>query len=84
MPCIVRHDHLDQHIAGEYLPLDFLRLAGLGDLFHGLHGDLHLQDHILHAAAIDELFNAGFNGIFITGIGMNHIPLRVFRHRGSP
>ena len=35
-----------------------------------------------HAAAGHELLNAGFYGIFIAGIGMNHIPLCAVRHPG--
>ena len=84
MPGVIRHDHFDKHITGEHLALDFFRLAGLADLFYGLHGDLHSQDHILHAPSVDEFLNAGLNGVFITGIGMDHIPLRVFRHCGTP
>ena len=76
MPGVVRHDHLNEHIAGEHLALDFLGGAGLGDLRHGLQGNLDPQDLILHVAPGDELFNAGLNGIFIPGIGMDDIPLR--------
>ena len=59
-----------------YLPLHFLGGAGLGDLGHGLHGNLHAENLILHAAAGNELLDAGLDGVLIAGIGMNHIPLR--------
>ena len=50
--------------------------TGVRDLCHRLHGDLDPQDHVLHSAACNELFNAGLNGVLVAGIGMHHIPLR--------
>ena len=50
MPGIIGQHHFNQYITGEYLPLHFLHNACLGDLGHGLHGNLHLVDHILQAA----------------------------------
>ena len=76
MPGIVSHDHLDQHVAGEYLPFHLFGGARVRDLCHRLHGDLDPQDHVLHSAACDELFNTGLNGVLVAGIGMHHIPLR--------
>ena len=76
MPSLVRHDHLNQHIAGKDLPLHILGGAGVSDLGHSLHGNLHPEDLILHAPAGDKFLNTGLDGVFVAGIGMDHIPLR--------
>ena len=80
VPSIVRHDHLDEDIAGKYLPLHFLHHAGLGDLGDRLHRDLGLEDHVLHPAVHHGFFDGGLYRVFIAGIGMCHIPLCVISH----
>ena len=62
---LVSHDHFDQYIAGEDLPLYGLG-AVVGDFRHGLHGDVDLQDQIAHVAVFHSLFNRGLYGVFIT------------------
>ena len=80
MPGVVRHDHLDHHIAREGLALDLLHRAGFRDLGHRFHRDLDVEDHILQMAVRHELLDGGLDGVFITGIGMDNIPLRVISH----
>ena len=70
-------DALSQYITRENLALHLLGGTGVCYLCHGLHRDFHSQNHILHTAAGNKLFNAGFYGVFIAGVGMNHIPLCV-------
>ena len=54
---------LDDHAAVLWLSLIFSR-------------NDDLEDQILHAAALDQFFDIGFDLAFMTGISMNYIPFR--------
>lgn len=79
MPAIIGQHHLAQNIAREHLALDGLFTA-VGDLGHGFHGDVDLLDQILHPAVLGSLHDRCRNCVFITGIGMDHIPSCVLCH----
>ena len=76
---LVGHDHLHQHIAGEDLALHLFGPV-VRDLGDGLQGDADLVDQILKTAVLHVLLNGGLHGIFIAGIGVDHIPLRAVSH----
>ena len=73
MPGLVGHHHLDQHITGEDLSLHGFA-AGVGDLGDGLQRNVDRQDQVAHVAVFHGLFDGGFYGVFITRIGVSHIP----------
>ena len=75
VPGVIAVDHLHQHVAGEDLTVVSFGSAGLGDLGDGLHGNGDGQDLIMELAALNGLFDGGFYGVLVTGIGMNDIPL---------
>ena len=83
MPGVVGHNHLDEHVPGEHLPLHLLGSAGFADLSDRLQRDLDVHDHLLQAAVGDEFLNGGLDGVFIAGVGVDHVPLRVIGHTSS-
>lgn len=74
MPGVICQDHLDQDVAGKYLALHFLHDAGLGDLGDGFHRNLHLEDHIGHAAVDHGFLDGRLHGVLVAGVGVDHIP----------
>ena len=80
VPGGVGHDHLDENVAGEYLGLDLflftLFIGGDGDL----DGEYHLEDHIAETAVLYDLFNVGFDLVFIAGVRMDYVPSGTLVH----
>ena len=79
VPALVRHYHLDEHIAGEDLAFIGL-VAGVGVLGDGLERNIDLLDEVLHFAVFGRLHNGGSHGVLIAGVCVDHIPLCFFRH----
>ena len=84
MPGVVRHDHLDEHVAREDLAFDFLRLARVGHFRDGLQRDLDVEDHVLQMTVGDELLDGRLDCVFIAGVSMRDIPLSIISHDCSP
>ena len=83
VPGLVGHHHFHQHIPGEDFTLHGFA-AAVGDFGDGFHGNVHRQDQVAHVAVFYRFFDGGFYGVFITRIGVRHIPFRFFRHGVSP
>ena len=73
VPAFVGEDHLHQHIAGKDLALYFL-IPVLRAFDHGLLGDVHFLDKVLHLPVFRALHNGSGDGVLVTGIGVDHIP----------
>ena len=84
MPGVIAVKHLDQDIAGIDLTLVGLAHAGLGDLCNSLHRDGDGQDLVMQGAGLDGLLDGGLYSIFVTGVGMDNIPLCSFCHSALP
>ena len=79
-PGLVGEVHADQHVAGDPDAADQLALAvlDLGDLFHG---DLDLEDVVLHVEAGDAGLEVGLHAVLVAGVGVDDVP--VARLRGA-
>src|SRR5215472_3597614 len=75
VPRLVRHDHLDQDVAGEDPLLDMPALAVL-DLDLVLHRDEHLEDLVLHVHGLDPLLEVLLDLLLVPGVRVDHVPLR--------
>src|SRR5579884_239298 len=83
VPRVVVHDHVDQDVAGEDLPLHRPALAVL-DLDLLLGRDHDLEDLVAHAHRFDAVLEVGLDLVLIPRVRVDHIPLppRVARLRG--
>jgi hypothetical protein len=73
VPGVIVHVHLDQHIAGEELPLGNALLAVLHfDDFLDRHQ--HLAELVLHRGAGNALDQGALHRFLETGIGVNDVP----------
>src|SRR5215472_4922376 len=73
-PGLVGELHPDEDVAGEHLLRDLLPLAAL-DLHHLVHGDLDLEDVVLHVQRLDAAFQVGLHPVLISRVGVDHVPL---------
>lgn len=83
MPGLVGHNHLDQHIAGEYLALHGLG-AVVRDLGDSLHGNVDLGDEVFHVAVFHRFLDAGRHGVLIARVSVGNIPFQFVSHVPVP
>ena len=62
---VVVHDHIDEHVAGEHLPLHDLRHAVLR-LLYILERNADVENLVLKVAVADRLLDVGLHLVFIT------------------
>jgi hypothetical protein len=74
VPGVVVVDHLDQQVAWEHLLLDDLLLAAL-DLHDVLHGDVDVEDLVLHLHRLDARLEVRLHLVLVAGVGVDHVPL---------
>src|SRR5215469_12082788 len=73
-PGLVGEVHPDEDVAGQHLFRDLLPLAAL-DLHHLVHGDLDLEDVVLHVQRLDAAFQVGLHPVLVARVRVDHVPL---------
>src|SRR5450759_4470301 len=73
VPGVVRHFHLDQHVAREEFALGnvFLTAFHLDDFFHRHQ---NLAELVLHAGARDAIEQRALHSFLKAGVSMHHVP----------
>src|SRR5579872_617684 len=76
IPRRIGHLHLDEHVAGIDLLLDFAPLAVFElDLF--VHRHEHSIDEVLHVHGLDAAFEIRLDLVLVTGVRVDDVPLPV-------
>src|SRR4030095_3599786 len=74
VPGVVRHVHLDQHVAGEDFALGD-RLRAILHFDHFLHRHEDLAEQVLHFRSLDALDQCTLDALLETRVGVNDEPL---------
>ena len=68
------HEHFHHYIAGKYFSLGYFAFSVGQNLDGFLRGVFHLKDDILKPCVLHGLFKVFLDLVFITRVGMNHVP----------
>src|SRR5690606_5593968 len=74
VPGVVVEDHPDQEVAGEDLARHGDLAASL-ELDHVLHGDVNLEDLVLHVHGLDAGLEVGLDLVLVPRVGVDHVPV---------